>query len=557
MDLRGGPKVGKFHKAFAAFRDNQFHRFLEYSYERRYSAITLSICALVLSIAMLWTSRVQFEFFPAPETDMVFANFAFSPGTPRESTESMVAELERAALAVEDKLSNDRQLIVHSGGSVATTEGRNLEKSAGGDHMGAYMIEFIPSDQRDVRNRDFFAAWAEEVQLASGVESMVMFERSDGGPPGKDIDIRIFGSNDLLSLKNAAIEIRDVLRNMPGTLAIEDNLPWGKQEIVLDLTPAGRAMGFTTESVAQQVRNAFEGSIAKRFARDEEEVIVRVMLPKERARMNSIREFYVSPPEGRLTPITEVVTLDSRVGFAQIRRQDGVRQVAVTADVDTQISTSNDILALFQQDFAAEIMGRHNVQISYRGKAEEQAGAMVDVRNAALVAFATMYIILAWVFSSYRAPIVVMSIIPFALVGAVIGHYVMGLNINMLSLQALVGLTGVMINDSIILVTAIQRLLKSGSNMRDAIVEGTKDRLRPVCLTTITTVGGLTPLLFETSMQAQFVQPMAATIVFGMLVSPFLVLVFVPSLMGAGDDLLQGRRRKSAVGPASSGRASA
>jgi multidrug efflux pump subunit AcrB len=506
---------------------------------------------------MLWTSRVQFEFFPAPETDMVFANFAFSPGTPRESTEGMVAELERAALAVEDKLSNDRQLIVHSGGSVATTEGRNLEKSAGGDHMGAYMIEFIPSDQRDVRNRDFFAAWAEEVQLASGVESMVMFERSDGGPPGKDIDIRIFGSNDLLSLKNAAIEIRDVLRNMPGTLAIEDNLPWGKQEIVLDLTPAGRAMGFTTESVAQQVRNAFEGSIAKRFARDEEEVIVRVMLPKERARMNSIREFYVSPPEGRLTPITEVVTLDSRVGFAQIRRQDGVRQVAVTADVDTQISTSNDILALFQQDFAAEIMGRHNVQISYRGKAEEQAGAMVDVRNAALVAFATMYIILAWVFSSYRAPIVVMSIIPFALVGAVIGHYVMGLNINMLSLQALVGLTGVMINDSIILVTAIQRLLKSGSNMRDAIVEGTKDRLRPVCLTTITTVGGLTPLLFETSMQAQFVQPMAATIVFGMLVSPFLVLVFVPSLMGAGDDLLQGRRRKSAVGPASSGRASA
>jgi len=213
MDLHGGPKDGWFHKAFTSFRDNQFHSLLETVYARRYSVITLTICALVVSIVTLGTSRVQFEFFPAPETDMVFANFAFSPGTPRENTEGMVAELERAALAVEDRLTDgELGLIVHSSGSIATTEGRNLEKAAGGDHMGAYMIEFIPSDKRDVRNRDFFAAWAEEVRSYAGVESMVMFERSDGGPPGKDIDIRIYG-NDLLSLKSAAIEMRDVLRN--------------------------------------------------------------------------------------------------------------------------------------------------------------------------------------------------------------------------------------------------------------------------------------------------------------------------------------------------------
>jgi multidrug efflux pump subunit AcrB len=430
---------------------------------------------------------------------------------------------------------------VHTVGSVATSEGRSLGTTAGGDHLGAYMIEFIPSDQRDVRNRDFFAAWAEEVEAISGIESLVMFGRSDGGPPGKDIDIRIFG-NELRALKSAAIDIRDVLRRIPGTVAIEDNLPWGKQEIVLELTPEGRAMGFTTESVARQVRNAFDGAIAKRFAREEEEVLVRVMLPKERARMNSIRDFYVSPPAGRLTPITEAVNLESRVGFAQIRREDGVRQVAVTADVDTEFNTSNEILALFQSDFAPDIMRRHGVQISYKGKAEEQAGAFEDVRNAALVALATMYIILAWVFSSYRTPFVVLSIIPFSLIGAVLGHYVMGLNMNMLSLQALVGLAGVMINDSIILVSAIQRLRAKGTEMRDAIIEGTKDRLRPVCLTTITTVGGLTPLMFETSMQAQFVQPMAATIVFGMLVSPFLVLVFVPALLGIGTDMRSRRK---------------
>jgi multidrug efflux pump subunit AcrB len=531
MDKSGGPRTGRFHQTFTAFRDNQFHRFLEGVYDRRSSVITGSICALILSVILMGTGRVPFEFFPSPETDMVFANFAFSPGTPRSESEAMIRELERSALAVEKELTGEEgSLIVHAVGSLATTEGRNNEKMAGGDHMGAYLMEFIPSDKRTVRNRDFFVAWEKEVRPRAGIESLVMFERSDGGPPGKDIDIRIFG-NDLRSMKTAAIEIRDILRRIPGTIAIEDNLPWGKQEIVLELTPEGRAMGFTTETVAQQVRNAFEGSIAKRFARDEEEVVVRVMLPKERDRMNSIREFYVRPPEGRLAPITEAVNFDTRVGFAQIRREDGVRQVAVTADVDTQVSTSNDILALFQAEYAPDIMLRHGVQISYKGKAEEQAGAFADVRNAALVALATMYIILAWVFASYRMPFVVLSIIPFSMIGAVVGHYVMGLNMNMLSLQALVGLSGVMINDSIILVSAIQRLREKGVAARDAIIEGTKDRLRPVCLTTITTVGGLTPLLFETSMQAQFVQPMAATIVFGMLVSPFLVLMFVPALL--------------------------
>ena len=537
MELKGPQKVSRFHKAFTSFRDNQFQRFMENVYQFRFSAITSAVCVLVLSIVLLSTSRVPFEFFPSPEVDIVYANFAFSPGTSREKSEAMIAELERSALAVEDRLTDGKRgLFVHSVGSVATSEGGNLGTIAGGDHMGAYTVEFIPSDQRDVRNRDFFAAWADEVESLAGIESLVMFGRSDGGPPGKDIDIRIFG-NELRAMKSAAIDIRDVLRRIPGTVAIEDNLPWGKQEIVLELTPEGRAMGFTTESDAQQVRNAFDGAIAKRFARDEEEVLVRVMLPKERARMNSIRDFYVTPPAGRLTPITEVVKLEPRVGFAQIRRQDGVRQVAVTADVDTDFNTSNEILALFQAEFAEDIMRRHDVQIDYKGKAEEQAGAFQDVRNAALVALVTMYIILAWVFSSYSAPLVVLSIIPFALIGAVFGHYVMGLNMNMLSLQAMVGLAGVMINDSIILVSAIQRLRDKGAEMRDAIIEGTKDRLRPVCLTTITTVGGLTPLMFETSMQAQFVQPMAATIVFGMLVSPFLVLVFVPALLSVGSNM--------------------
>jgi multidrug efflux pump subunit AcrB len=560
MDLAGGVKVSKFHLAFNKFRDNQFEHFMGAAFELRYSAVTAAVCMLFISLAILISGRLSFEFFATPETDMVFGNFALSPGTPRDTTIDMMAEMERAAYATETKLTKgEGGLIVYAVGSIATREGRAMEKEAGGDHLGGYSIEFIPGDQRYVRNTAFLRAWEAEINPVAGVEKVVLSERSDGGPPGKDLDIRVSGA-ELEVLKAAAMEIRELLRDMPGLMAIEDDLPWGKQELLMKLKPAGRSMGFTTELVARQVRNAFEGSIAKRFPRDDEEVIVRVLLPKETSRSNSLRDLYLLTPGGNRAPggnrvaLTEVVDLSTRVGFSIVRRQDGVRQVAITADVDKEVTTSTAVLAAFDSNYAAALMSKYNVLIEYKGRAEEQAGAAEDVSNAMLVALATMYIILAWVFSSYRAPIIVMSIIPFGLIGAVIGHYVMGFNLGMLSIFALVGLAGVMINDSIILVTAIRRLISEGRVMRDAVIEGAKDRLRPVVLTTLTTIGGLTPILFETSLQAQLVQPLAVTLVFGMMVSPFLVLVFVPSLLGIGDDFIQ-RRRGGQATPVSSSEA--
>ena len=551
LDAAGGPKAGKFHIAFNKFRDTHFERFVGAAFTNRYSAVTAAVCALVISVFIMISGRVSFEFFATPETDMVFGNFALSPGTPRTTTVAMMAELERAAFATEEKLTKgERGLIAYSVGSVATREGRAMEKEAGGDHLGGYTIEFIPSDQRYVRNTAFLRAWEEEIHAVAGVEKVVLSERSDGGPPGKDIDIRVSGA-ELDVLKAAAMDVREILRDMPGLMAIEDDLPWGKQEIIMQLKPAGRAMGFTTEMVARQVRNSFEGSIAKRFSRDEEEVIVRVLLPKDTYRSSTIRDLYLLTPIGNRAPggnrvaLTEVVDLSTRVGFSIVRRQDGVRQVAISADVDKDVSTSNAVLAAFDKNYASAVMNKYGVVVEYKGRAEEQAGAAEDVGNAALVALATMYIILAWVFSSYRAPLIVMSIIPFGLIGAVFGHFVMGFNLGMLSIFALVGLAGVMINDSIILVTAIRRLLKEGRDMHDAVVEGSKDRLRPVILTTLTTIGGLTPLLFETSLQAQLVQPLAVTLVFGMLVSPLLVLVFVPALLGVGDDLVNRKQRNN------------
>jgi multidrug efflux pump subunit AcrB len=397
-------------------------------------------------------------------------------------------------------------------------------------------VELVAGDIRKVRNTEFLPAWEAEIQQLAGTERLTLFERSAGGPPGRDLDIRLSGA-DLPVLKAAALELKRGLQEFPGTLAVEDNLPWGKEEIILDVTPAGRAMGFNTQLVARQVRDAFEGAIARRFAEEQEEVIVRVKLTESANSPDSIRDLYLRAPDGSEVPLVEVADLRSRVGFSQIRREDGRREVSVTADVDSSITTSNEVLASMEADLVPRVRQKYGISIDFKGKAEEQREALGDTTVALGIALATIYIILAWVFSSYTTPLVVMSVIPFGLVGAIFGHWVMGYNLNMLSLMALLGLAGVMINDSIILISAVRRLHRDGRHLREAVIAAAKERLRPVLLVTLTTIGGLLPLLFESSIQAQLVQPLAVTVIFGLMFSPLLVLLFVPSLVGIGNDL--------------------
>ncbi len=304
-------------------------------------------------------------------------------------------------------------------------------------------------------------------------------------------------------------------------------------------------MGFTTQNVARQVRDAFEGAIAKRFPRDQEEVIVRVKLARPDINADTIRDLYLRAPDGSEVPLPEVVDLKSRVGFSEIRREDGLRQVSVSADVDYDVTTTNEVTALLGTSVLPELVQKHGVQFEFKGKAEEQARALGEFRTALLLALSGIYIILAWVFSSYTRPLVVMAVIPFGLVGAVFGHWVMGYNINMLSLQALLGLAGVLVNDSIVLLQTVEEYRAAGSRFADAVLQAVRDRLRPVILTTGTTIGGVVSLLFEGSLQAQLVQPIAVTLIFGLLFSPFLVFLFVPAMLGIGEDLRRWRRGDS------------
>ena len=372
----------------------------------------------------------------------------------------------------------------------------SFSSDVSGGHIGSFVAELVSGDVRLIRNREFIEAWEAETRLMSGIENFVIFEDSVGGPPGRDIDIRVIGDN-LSQMKKAALALRNEMRVLPGLIALEDDLPYGKEEILLEIKPEGEAIGFTAEEVARQVRNSFSGSVAQRFSQDTEEVIVRVKLPEDETENQTIRDIYLTAPDGGSVVLSEVVNLKKRLGFTKIRKKDGVRQVAVTGDVDPTITTTNIVLQSVRSDIEPRIERDYGVRLAYDGKALEQAEAFSGLRLALIITFASIFIILAWVFSSYTTPFLILAVVPFGLIGAILGHLVLGFNLSMFSLLAFFGLTGVLVNDSIILVRAIKEFQSDGYILIRAINEAIRERFRPVLITTITTIVGLTPIIFE------------------------------------------------------------
>ncbi|MDP6563633.1 MAG: efflux RND transporter permease subunit, partial [Alphaproteobacteria bacterium] len=547
--LRGALKVGterdsaprkRFNRAFARFRDGWYRRVLVRCLEWRYLTMATAIASLILTLGIVGSGRIDFHFFPAPEGDVVYGNVVMMPGTPRGETEAMARELEHAARRAERRLVGDQVLIHATFGSLGQSQANEFYRVSGDKYGGLY-IELIPSDHRQIRLPHFIEAWRQEIKPRPGVERISLNERR-GGPPGREIDIRLSGGG-TDDLKAAARELKALLLRFPGVSDVEDDLPYGKQEVILELTPRGRALGFTTDSVGRQVRSAFQGAIAKRFPRGDEEVTVKVQYPRGLITTEDLLNLYLRGPAGAEVPLSEVVTMRESAGFARIRREDGQREVAITGELDESKINLTKLTPELEAGELPKIARRHGVNYRFAGKSEEQSRTLADMRLGALVGLAAIYIILAWVFASYTRPIVVMSIIPFGVVGAVIGHMLLGFDLSLLTLVGLLGLSGILVNDSIILVSTIDERIAAGEEVFAAIVAGSQDRLRAVLLTSLTTIGGLTPLLFETSLQAQFLIPMAITIIFGLAVATLLVLVVVPALLAIQQDIGDWRRR--------------
>lgn len=322
-------------------------------------------------------------------------------------------------------------------------------------------------------------------------------------------------------------------------------MPWGQEQIIYSLLPEGRALGLTIEEAGRQLRAAYDGLTVQIFQQGGHEVEVRVMLPDaERNRLGSLERMMLFLPGGGTVPLTTVLQLDSRRGFEVLRHAEGQLAVQVSGEVDRAANNANRILATLEQEFLPSLASRHGIRYSLEGRAADQAETLGDMKRGMVFALVMIYLVLAWVFGSYTRPLAVMFIIPFGLVGAVFGHWVLGMELTILSLFGFFGLSGIVVNDSIILVTFYQRLREEGMSVQKAVVEAGCQRLRAVLLTSLTTIAGLLPLLFETSVQAQFLIPMAVSITFGLAFATLLVLLVMPALLTVVEDI---RRRLTAA----------
>lgn len=520
---------------FDRFRDGPFRRAVERAVGYRYVTIASIMAVLLISVGLLAGGRVGFTFFPNAESDTIDGNIEMAAGTPRAEALAALDELLDSLDRAEAKLTNgEGGLVRMTFQRVGKSQGRNFE-SVPGDNLGGVQVELVPADQRDFRTAEVIKAWREEFRPIPGLKRFSMQERA-GGPPGRELDIRLTG-DDVGVLKDAARDVKEELARFAGVSEVEDDLPYGKQELILELTPRGAALGYTTETVARQVRDAFEGAIAKRFARNDEEVTVRVQISRDEATEAAVRTMYIRSPSGAETPLEEVVRFRESAGFARVRRTDGHREVGIFGEIDETVTSNTQVIAALSAGPLPAIAEKHGVGFRFAGKAEEQQQTFGDMKAGAVIGLAAIYIILAWVFASYWRPLIVMSIIPFGLIGAIWGHMLLNYDLSILSMVALIGLAGILVNNSIILVAAIEDRVANGEAPMDAIVGGACDRLRAVTLTSITTIVGLTPLMFETSLQAQFLIPMAITIVFGLATASILVLFVVPSLLGMLEDI--------------------
>lgn len=539
-----------FDRWFAWFRDHVFGRIVDTAYVWRYTTVSLLLALFLVGVGMQIGGRVGFQFFPSPEPEFITASVEFGAGMPQAEQRRALGEIEASLYEVERQLlSADEKPGAAAGADAVAGEGEEtgarlvetvfgLLGQAGrsqGENLAQLGVQLTPSEARDIRTRDFIAAWRKRLPAIAGVERVSLAGRR-AGTPKRDVDVRLQNAP-VETLKAAAEELKEVLTGFPGVGAINDDLPYGKQEYVVELTARGAALGFTGASVGRQLRGAFDGRIPLRFARDDEEITVRVMREQSLAGRQDLERLFLVAPGGGRVPLLEVVDVSERRTFSIIQRKDGVRTVAVTADIDSDITNTQKVVERLETEVMPALARKYGLTYAYKGRAEEMQKSFADLEYGAMLALCAIYLTLAWVFGSYSKPFAVMLIIPFGYVGAVFGHYLLGYSLTIISMIGLLGLSGILVNDSIVLVTRIRERLDLGDDLEAATVGASRDRLRAVLLTSLTTIGGLVPLLFETSRQAQFLIPMAVTLVFGLAAATVLVLVLVPSLIGIGADI--------------------
>lgn len=515
--------------AFNHFKDNRFRSIVEKAVQFRWATIAGTFALFIVAIALVSGGRVKFTFFPAVERDTMTANVQFTAGTDSATVDRFIQHLDETLEKTDIELGSGNVKVALQQLRTASFS-RTSSSGNKGDEFGSLVVELYPGDGREIPTRELNKAWRKNITLPAGIEKFSI-DVSRSGPPGKPVEIKLSGT-DIHAIKDASLALQEQLKGYVGLTNIDDDLPYGKSQLIYELTPSGKSAGLTLDTVGRQLRAAFDGLKVQNFYQNRDEVEVRIQLPKEeRDRLSIIEQLPIVLPSGGTTPLINVVDFRAKQGVDTLTRVDGELSINVSADLDENAANADEIIADLKSGSLDQVISKFGVTASFEGKNKSQRETLADMKLGLLLALTLIFIILAWVFASYSWPIAVMLAIPLGLTGAIFGHGLMGLDLTILSLFGFFGLSGIVINDSIVLVTFYKQLRTKGMAVNEAIVEAACQRLRAVLLTSLTTIAGLTPILFETSLQAQFLIPMAVSIVFGLAYGTVLILLFVPAMI--------------------------
>ena len=511
----------------------------------RYVTLAVGIAVLAITVALFVSGRVVFQFFPSVEGTRLYATLTMPEGTPIEDTARAVARIESAAEQLRTELDADLaegepSTIRHVFASIGSfiPKGSINNAVASQSNLAEVAIELnLPSDYSGLPTRVFANRWRE---LTGGIPDAIelgFISQSFG--VGKAIDIELYGE-DFDELRAAAGELRASLQNFSGVIDITDTFRAGKQEVQLKLRPEARSLGLTLADLGEQVRQAFYGYEAQRIQRGKDDIRVMVRYPaNERRSLGDLENMRIRTADGTEVPFSSVAIATLARGYTTIRRVDGQRVVRVIADVERSVTTPEFVLATLAKGDLKDTLKRHP-GVGYRlaGEAEERSESMGSLLGNALLALLVIYALLAIPLQSYFQPLVIMSVIPFGAVGAILGHFLLGMDLVFFSLLGIVALSGVVVNSSLVLVDYINKNRDGRRDLARVVGQAGAVRFRPIILTSITTFLGLTPMMLDNTASTIMFAPMAVSLAFGVLLGTAITLFLVPCLYLILEDIL-------------------
>ncbi len=512
-----------FNKKFNYFIENIYAPFLKKSVALRYISFSVFLSIIIGMGGYIAGGHLGLQMFPRVESDLAYAEATLKIGAPEQEVKS-----------VESKILNTAQKIIDENGGSKQSFGISSQIVENKIEMRVFMTDV---DTRVISTKKFTDLWRKRTGNIAGLESLT-FSSSHGGPgDGAALTVEL-SHDDTEILHQAAISLAKTLAEFPNTQDIKDGSAQGKKQFDFTVTDLGYTLGLTPIDIGRQVRGAFYGDQVLKQQRARNEIRVLVMAPDyERKSSYFVKNMMIKTPSGKDVLLSDVVQMEEGRAYTTINRRDSRRVITVEADVNPP-SDANKVISAITNDALPKLQALYpGLDYSFEGQQADMRESLQSLFIGMFAILFVMYAILAILFSSYSQPLMVMIAIPFSMVGAVIGHYIMGFSMSIISMFGIIALAGVVINDSLILIDLANKKLQKGQGYFDAITSAATQRFRPIILTTLTTFVGLLPMMFETSRQARFLIPMAISLGYGIVFATFLTLILIPSLYMINEDI--------------------